>query len=138
MIRNSGFFTLFLLATMPLLTMALPAVEGRIAPVVGPAKVTAVLHEDGGWTYFSMEGTKLRDCRWVRTQWFFGQRDGNHVPVPFEHLGRPVLRETGAQVWTRSRIQASPSDLREHSFADVVHVCPGWWRWWTVRTPLYP
>ena len=132
-----------MLLAVVMLYILLPAhigyIEGLFFPVTSKASVVEVIEYDEkeGWTYFSLEAEKHRNCvDWERTEWFYGSRNLGKVSVPFDHLTEPTLRKTGKQFWEINRVRMKPQDLMENSVADVYHYCKGW-RWWYTETAFF-
>lgn len=78
--------------------------------------------------------TKLRECNWVRTQWYVGPRDAG-VPVRTEYSGPPNVNAVGDLHWDDLRIWAFAEDVQTYSYAYVYHQCPH--RWYETRTLFY-
>lgn len=125
-------------AIMPTAIDLAPVIEGRWAPVAGPARIVDIHREEDGWTYFSMAAPKLRACSWRSTLFYLGNRRvGAGTFAPFEHLDRPEEREVGELFWAKNRTRLTPEQLIENSFADTYHQCPGWLRFWQTKTEFY-
>lgn len=133
--KNAAWLFLVVMLAIPA-SPILGEIEGRIWPVAGPATIEQIDRFEDGWTYFSMSAPKVRDCNWRATKFFLGKRRNGNVPVAFEHLDRPEIREMGGQYWPASRVQMTPEQLIENSYADVLHVCG--WGLWLTRTQFYP
>lgn len=132
--KNFAWLSLVLLLAIPA-SPILGEIEGRIWPVAGPANIEAVDKFENGWTYFSMSAPKNRNCNWRSTKFFLGKRGNGNVPVAFEHLDPPQLRETGRHYWPSSRVQLTPEQLLSNAYADVLHVCGS--GVWLTRTRFY-
>lgn len=123
------------LGSLPSFAIIGGKLEGKVFPVAGPAVIHEVYRFEDGWAYFSMSAKKRRDCNWRSTKFYLGDRESGNVPVAFEHLDKPTLRESGQHFWAHSRVQLTPDQLLERSHADVLHDCG--WRLWTTKTPFY-
>ena len=113
-------------------------IEGRLFPVMG----TLEIHDpeeadDRSVTKWKGHAEKLRNCNFVRLEWYLGPRNGRHVIVDREaaFTDKPQIRSTGRLHWEGILVHLSPKATRENSFADVIHRCP--WRPWEVRTRFY-
>ena len=111
-------------------------VEGKLFPVVSeltvydfePLPPPAYRHK------FKGHADKLRDCNWVRTEWYLGKRGSLRVPVVFDYGEKPRLNQVGRIFWGDMRISLDPFEVLNNSHADVIHDC-GWP--WLTRTPFY-
>jgi hypothetical protein len=123
MIKNLLWVCLALAALAPVSLPLFNQLDGRLYPVVGPIKIEEILKVEDGWTYFSMSAKKLRECRWRETKFYLGTRNGNNVPAPFQHLGKPNLKGVGEHFWPSSRVQLTPKQLLTESYIDLWHDC---------------
>jgi hypothetical protein len=112
-------------------------VEGRLFPVMGPLTVYDPQPLPPPSYQFVWKGyaDKLRDCRYIRTEWFLGKRGGQHVGVNMGYTDPPTVRLSGRLHWDGIRIALSPDEVLGNSYAMVYHRCPG--RWWDTATVFY-
>lgn len=105
-------------------------IEGGLFPVVGPASLELVREVDGV-TLYAAEAEKLRDCEWVRTEWFLGDIDGRAAQADMRHLDPPEVRTPGALSWDAIEVDLTDRQVRRNSYAYVYHKCHGDWLWET-------
>lgn len=113
-----------------------PAIEGHFWPVVSVASVyDPSPSPPPGYRYtWSGDASKLRDCAFIRLEWFMGSRGGPYVGVPAEFLDAPQLRSKGEMHWDEIAVSLSPDNVGTNSYAYVYHDC-GWP--WEVRSLFY-
>ena len=128
------------------LTLAMPVVavmllpwgdiEGRFFPVMGDLTIGNPVPFPPPDYRSKWEGDaqKLRNCSWVRTEWYLGDRGGNRVRVNFEYTDPPKLRETGNLHWNGMLISLDIGSVQSASHSDVIHKCHGLWE---TRTPWF-
>ena len=110
--------------------------EGYVDPVMEPLTIFNVRQ---GPTEFEVtfdgSATKLRNCVWISSRWWVGERFGSSVRTSWAYAGPPLVRGAGDLTWENQTVLMSPQQLYQHSHADVVHKCP--WRLWNTVTPFY-
>jgi hypothetical protein len=111
-------------------------VEGYIDPVMTRLEISNVRQ---GPTEFSITfdgtATKLRDCTWIETNWYIGERGDRSVRTDGDYSGRPRINGAGLLTWADQTVEMSPQELFQNSHANVVHQCP--WGLWRTITPFY-
>ena len=112
-------------------------IEGRVFPVMGPLTVFEPIEmpQPTYRTRWRGQAKKLRNCDFVRVEWFLGPRDGRRVQVQFEFTDRPQVRPAGPLEWSGLVVALDPPAARSNSHADVLHQCD--FRPWLTRTPFY-
>lgn len=110
-------------------TWGLPAVgrlEGYFAPVMGDLALSdpRPVPPPAFRNIWSGEAQKLRDCDFVRLEWFQGPRYGRKVQVATGFTDAPEIRPPGASIWHGLIILLDQFQVRENSHADVLHRCP--------------
>ena len=112
-------------------------IEGRIAPVTSALEISAPTPypPPSYRTKWRGKAKKLRNCRFVRLEWYLGPRNGNHVQVQIEVTDEPRIRETGEIEWEGIVVSLPPDEVLQNSHADFVHSCP--YRPWLVRTRVF-
>ena len=115
----------------------MPTIEGRIAPVVTVAELSnpRAFGTSAPRYRFDATARKMRDCQFIRIEWYFGERGGTRVEVRSTFIDPPQIRGVGEMSWTGLVINAQPLTVLENTNADVIHQCPG--RWWQTRTPFF-
>ena len=73
------------------------AIEGRWLPVMGNLAISdpRPYPPPDYRTKWNGTAVKLRNCEWLRTEWYLGDRNGGRVRVNFEHLDPPQVRTPG-------------------------------------------
>ena len=112
-------------------------IEGRIHPVMGPLEIHSPqpFPPPDYRTKWQGSAEKLRDCRFVRLEWFLGPRGDNRVMIPVEFTDKPEVRGQGILTWAGIVTGLEADRVRSNSHADVIHKCPN--RPWETRTPFY-
>ena len=112
-------------------------VEGRIWPVMGQLELSEpeAYPPPSYRTRWKGRATKLRNCNFVRLEWYLGPRHGRHVEVEVEFTDPPEIRMAGELHWDGIVISLVPEATLRNSHADVLHRCPG--RPWLTRTPFF-
>ena len=133
-------FTLIAASAVGLLTFApdwLGGIDGRYRPVVTPAILTSPKPmPPPAFRYtWGATSTKLRDCNYIRVEWFLGTPNGRSELVSSEFLGPPEIRGVGQLQWDKLAISLYPDDVLRGSFAYVFHKCP--FTPWETRTLFY-
>jgi len=115
----------------------MPVIEGLYWPVVTEIVITGrTVYPPPGHRYrYSGTAEKLRDCRYVSIEWYFGARGGDRVPVTVFFSDPPAVNKPGTLTWTGLIVSMEPENLEENSHADVIHRCPG--RWWETRSRFF-
>lgn len=114
-----------------------PKLEGRFFPVNTPLELfdPAAFPPPAYQYVWRARAQKLRDCEFVRIEWFLGQRAGGRVLISAEFLDAPQIRPLGIIELDRLVIALDQDAVLSNSHADVIHKCP--WRPWQTRSPLY-
>jgi len=117
-------------------TFVYSLVEGYVDPVVTPMQISNPRVGPSQYDV-TFDGTaeKLRNCDWVESRWYIGERFELSVRTVWLFAGPPEVRSEGALAWRDQVAAMSPQELFQNSHADVVHRCP--WRLWNTVTPLY-
>tara|TARA_R110000737_G_scaffold153408_4_gene182677 strand:+ start:3479 stop:3967 length:489 start_codon:yes stop_codon:yes gene_type:complete len=118
-------------------TFAYSYVEGYVDPVMGPLAVSGVRPIDDAQFAVEFDGAalKLRQCDWVESRWYIGERFEPSVRTLWTFTEPPAVRLTGELVWNDMTVQMTPEQLLHDSHADTVHKCP--WSAWNTVTPFY-
>ncbi len=111
--------------------------EGVLFPVMSPLILKGLIEgqEGGNVTIWSGSSFKLRECNYVRTEWFLGPRGGRKVQTDIHYTDKPEVRRKGEHVWSGIVVVLDEISVRVNSHADVIHKCP--YRIWETRTPWY-
>jgi hypothetical protein len=111
-------------------------VEGYVDPVMSPMEISNARRGPTEFsTTFDSASTKLRECVWLESNWYIGERGGPSVRTLWQFSGPPTIRTTGELEWLDQTVNMSPQELFQNSHANVIHQCP--WRLWYTVTPLY-
>lgn len=118
-----------------------PAIETRLAPVVGKLQILAMRPGDlDGTTEVHAAFEKRRDCEYVGISWFHGSKEAGFERVPIVLLrqegdtsspNRPVGYQK-AGPWI---VGVPPDELVGNSFAQLQHRC---WPFWLTTTDFFP
>lgn len=111
------------------------AVEGRFFPVMGPLTLTDPTPVPPPEYRTKWHGTadKLRDCEYIRTEWYLGEYGiGGKVPVRVTYTDPPKVRGPGQLEWDGIVITLDPTLTLESSYSVAVHQCGI--RPWQTRT----
>lgn len=112
----------------------LPAIHGRLAPVLDPLVIEDIATQPGGWSRIAGAAVKHNDCTWVRTEWFIGDINGRAASTKMEYGDKPQTRGPGLLSWSKIDVLLSPAQVRTNSYAYVYHDC-GWP--WLIRSLYY-
>ncbi|NEH72253.1 hypothetical protein [Rhizobium leguminosarum] len=109
-----------------------PAIETRYLPAVSKLTITSIEETSDGRTRIRVAFRKLRDCEYIGITWFVGSR-----PDSFERVSVVLMRDQndtsspnrpiGYQTAGPWIIGVPPEDLKNHSFAQLVHRCHPFW-----------
>jgi len=111
--------------------------EARQYPVVTPVAIVGPIQEVNGGIMFSGEATKLRNCAWRETVWYFGDRNGaNVVLTNSPHLDPPKINGVGRLHWDKIFLPNMTADKLPQTFADAYHSCYSFSNWLT-RSAFY-
>lgn len=100
--------------------------EGYLFPVVTPAALTAITPEGETFSRIAGHAERLRDCAFVRLEWYFGTfRNNSLVVVTFEEGAR--RRPIGEMPFGPWLVQLTPDQLTRRSHAVVFHRCHALW-----------
>jgi hypothetical protein len=111
-------------------------VEGYVDPVVSKLQIENPRVGPNEFDVtFDGQAEKLRNCTWIESRWYIGERFELSVRTNWLFAGPPQVRTGGTLVWRDQVVSMTPQELYHNSHADVVHTCP--WRLWNVVTPLY-
>lgn len=103
-------------------------VDYHLNPVMIPEELISIERIEGSsYSSVSFSATKIRDCPWVRTEWFYGNPEGNYVKVNMSHKEKPEIRELGLHVWDNTHVYLDPNDIRKDSFSISTHRCHIFW-----------
>ncbi|MGR3484701.1 MAG: hypothetical protein ACU0BF_05100 [Paracoccaceae bacterium] len=108
--------------------------EGRFFPVTGRLSLSDP-RPQGTSSVWSARVEKLRDCTFLRIEWYLGRRDGRRVRVGVTIHDAPQIRLPGVIDLDAIEIALPVEMVATRSFANVVHRCVG--RPWLTRTALY-
>jgi hypothetical protein len=109
-------------------------IEGALFPVVVDTKIESANRISSLNTRVYGSAKKLRECSFVRIDWFLGTPDlGTYVPVTFEEQSK-VRPAEGFQFgpWV---LRMSPEEVKDFSYAIVYHRCHPLW---LTETRFYP
>ena len=110
--------------------------EGFIDPVVTPLQIENPRVGPNEFDVtFDGSSQKLRNCDWLESRWYIGERFELSVRTSWLFAGPPEVRESGLMEWRDQVVSMAPRELYQNSHADVVHRCP--WRLWDVVTPFW-
>lgn len=103
-----------------------PEAQTRYFPVVGNTDIANVRETQGG-VIFSAQAEKYRDCTWIRTEWFLGERGGPSVLLTSTpHQDPTKIRPMGVLSWDELFVPvSSEATLRQGTYADTIHHCLG-------------
>ncbi|MGV8987832.1 MAG: hypothetical protein ACOH2H_16280 [Cypionkella sp.] len=116
----------------------LGTIEGDLSPVVttliidgrpervAPDQASLGVMDSSPASNIDAHATKLRNCRFVRIEFFFGKRSGDSVPVHAEFLDPPKINRPGVLSW-HDLIVGIPPALLDQVYGDVLHRCHAGW-----------
>ena len=117
-----------------LLSLYAGKVEGALFPVVVDTKITSADRISSLNTRVTGSATKLRECSFVRIEWFLGTpKLSAYIPVVFEE--RSKVRTAEAFQFGPWILRMSPEEVRDFSYAIVYHKCHPLW---LTETRFYP
>lgn len=96
-------------------------------PVVVGTDLTRIVGDDENHTTINGVATKIRDCTYLKMEWFYGDEDGRSVLVPLKILEGSKIREDGQFGFGPWRLDLEESLVRDQSFALVYHRCHPMW-----------
>jgi hypothetical protein len=103
-------------------------VEYYYFPVMQNGELIQVEKIEEDVSIVSFSAVKLRDCDWIKTEWFYGDPEGAHVPVEMAHLEPPAIRGEGEHLWENTRVGLSKELIEESSFVISTHECNPYWK----------
>ncbi|WP_299830647.1 hypothetical protein [uncultured Roseobacter sp.] len=117
----------------------MPAVEGRLSPVVAPAALVkySKAPPPSYRNVWQAQANKLRGCEYVlgSLRWYLGPVGGRRVQVVAAFLDPPQVRTEGLLEWQGLQIDLDPELVKTNSHATVRHRCP--WRFWEVESVFF-
>ena len=122
------FALLFGLSIYPSLMVTIPVIQMKYFPVVANTHITELVeNEFMGYTIFSGQADKVRDCGYDHVEWFIGHPDDpNKTRVDLIIDEGTTVRTVGGFKFGPWKVRLTPSQLIYNSFAIVYHDCSGW------------
>ncbi len=109
---------------------AAPKVDGLVNPVIVNFRVEAVTDpENPGATLVSGTFNLLRNCNFIRQDWFLGSPEKG-ISVTSIRLSQPAeLKADGLYHWGPTRLFLQPEHVLANVYAVSVHDCYRGWLW---------
>lgn len=126
-IQNFGFFTLLGLVIWPVLSTVGPKIEGRLNPVVVSTELTRIIPESENTSKIYGTATKLRECSYLKTEWYYGKPGEQSVLVPVTINEPAKIRYDGKFAFGPWVLELSHDHVRDESYALVYHQCHILW-----------
>ena len=118
------------------LSFSYSLIEGYVDPVLTPLVITNPrLGPTEFDVTFDASAEKLRNCDWIESRWYIGERFEHGVRTRWTFAGKPMVRAKGVLIWFDQTAQMTPQELFQNSHADAVHQCP--WRLFPTVTPIW-
>lgn len=135
--QNFGYFALFGMLLWPIISTFAPQIEGRLFPVVVSTELTKVikLPEDETHSLVYGQSRKVRDCSFIKMDWYYGSPEGKSVLVPLEVMERSKIRDEGRFSFGPWHLALSKELVNSSSFALVTHRCHPFWE---TQTTFWP
>ena len=117
-----------------------PHLETRFLPVVSKLTITELKADENGQAIVDAMFTKLRQCEFIGIAWYRGRADGEFERVPVILLRREgdtssPNRPVGTQRAGPWIIGMPAAEIRNNSFAQLIHRCHPFW---VSTTEFYP
>lgn len=125
--QNFGYLILFGLLVWPMLATFAPRIEGKLYPVVVSTELTQVRPIDETNSMIYGAARKVRDCSYIRIEWYYGDPNGRHVLVPLDILEPSKIRGDGQFSFGPWQLNLGKDLVREETFALVYHDCHPFW-----------
>jgi len=109
-------------------------VEYYYFPVMEPGELISIEPSIENFSSVAFTANKVRDCEWIKTEWFYGNPEGNNVQVSMFHGEEPQIRGVGEHFWENTKVYLDEERIRESSFAISTHKCHPFW---TTKSLLY-
>ena len=111
---------------------AAPKLDGLFNPVLVNFRFVAELDpEEPGATLVHGTFNRLRDCTFIRQDWYLGS-PGKGVAITSVRLNQPaVLKADQLWHWGPTRLFLRPEQVLANVYAVSVHDCYGGWLWET-------
>lgn len=135
-----GFLALIMAALAPAVLRGIKAVETRVFPVVPfPAEITKSVRVSPSEINIWGTSKRIRNCNFVRIEWFIGERGGRSVAIDVRFLEKPKIRGDGTFSFGAWALHLGASRLLTDTFADVLHQCRflGFDLPWRTRSKFY-
>lgn len=115
----------FLLGCLAFIAMVQAGWIGKIEGQLMPVMADTVIEYSHGERPFHYRGSsrKIRDCEWIRTEWYLGQYGDKSVMVQMKHNDPPKIRGMGEHTWDDIEISLPPKVVESSSYAIVTHDC---------------
>lgn len=133
--QNFGYAVLFGLLIWPMIVTIGPKLEGKLRPVVVSTELTQVRPIDDTHSMIYGTSRKVRNCAFLRMEWYFGDPNGEHVLVPLEIMEPATIRGDGEFRFGPWRLNLDKDFIMKETFALVYHKCHPFW---TTITPFWP
>lgn len=111
----------------PLLSSIGPRLEGWAIPVVADTHIERYEPSGEVWSLIYGSTRKIRDCKFIRLDWSYGDESGASVIVPVTFLEGPRVRSGGWFDFGPWRVELEPDKIDGSSFAYAVHRCHPLW-----------
>lgn len=111
-------------------------IDGIFNPVVADwsiEKIESHTDSNSGPSTIDVSYTKIRECDYIGTEWFFGNLGAN-AQVSAILTSEPKIRTIGEHAVTYE-IGLSDYNILNNSYAYLIHDCYNGWLWFT-KTPF--
>lgn len=133
--QNFGYFALFGMLLWPIISSFAPQIEGKLFPVVVSTELTKVIVDDETHSLIYGDSRKVRECTYIKMDWYYGSPEGKSVLVPLHIMERSRIREEGFFSFGPWQLNLSKDLVRNSSFAIVTHRCHPFWN---TQTTFWP
>lgn len=138
-IKSALFSITFICAVFLVYTVG-PWVETKYFPVLEKLQIVSVQMDGVEQSLVYTAFTKLRDCGYVGTAWYWKREDGSLERVPFASIRKTgdtssPNRALGYQRAGPWQIGMPAPQIVPNSVVEIFHSC---WPFWTTRTAWYP
>lgn len=112
-----------------------PKIESVIFPIVRNVQVQKFEFIDKSHTQILGSAEKLRECTFLKLEWYYGKPDSAHVLVPVKFLEGNKIREGGLFDFGPWEISLGVDQIKNQTFAIVYHRCHPFW---VSETKFFP
>ncbi len=131
--REPWRYALFRLLRLLMVALAITAflfrheIETALHPVIIDGEWGEFVRAERDGIVVSASGQKVRECGWVKTEFFLGARGYlSSYMKDARHLDEPMVRDQGVHYWSEIFLPISRSAFEDgFVYADSIHDCGG-------------